>query len=69
MIIATSRIVIDWELEGRMDTCIRMVESVHCSPDTITTLLTGYTSKQIKKFFFKKEWKSSAFDTFLPCKT
>ena len=24
---------------GRMDTCIRMAESLHCSPETITVLL------------------------------
>ena len=28
------------EVWGRMDTCICMVESLHCSPET-TTLLTG----------------------------
>ena len=28
---------------GRMDTCICMDESLHCSPETITTLLIGYT--------------------------
>ena len=27
---------------GRMDTCICMDESLHCSPETITTLLIGY---------------------------
>ena len=29
---------------GRMDTCICMTESLCCSPETITTLLTGYRS-------------------------
>ena len=38
-----------------MDTCICMVESLHCSPETITTLLITYTPKQNKKFFFKKK--------------
>ena len=28
---------------GRMNTCIHMVESLCCSPETITTLLIGYT--------------------------
>ena len=28
---------------GRMDTCICVAESLHCSPETTTTLLTGYT--------------------------
>ena len=27
----------------RMDTCICMAEPLHCPPETITTLLTGYT--------------------------
>ena len=35
---------------GRMDTCICMAESLRCSPDTITALLTGYTPIQNKKF-------------------
>ena len=34
---------------GRMDTCICIAESLHCSPETITTLLTGYTPIQNKK--------------------
>ena len=37
------------EVWGRMDTCIYMVESVHCSPETITTLLTGCIPIQNKK--------------------
>ena len=32
-----------------MDTCICMVESLCCSPETVTTLLTGYTSVQNTK--------------------
>ena len=28
---------------GRMDTCICMAESLYCPPETITTLLIGYT--------------------------
>ena len=28
---------------GRMDTCIYMADSLHYSPETITTLLVGYT--------------------------
>ena len=31
---------------GRMDTCLCMAESLHCSPETTTTLLTGYTPVQ-----------------------
>ena len=29
---------------GRIDTCIRMAESLCCSPETITTLLISYTA-------------------------
>ena len=36
-----------------MDTCVCMTESLHCSPETITTLLISYTS--IKKLKVKKE--------------
>ena len=35
---------------GRMDTCICLAESLHCSPETTTTLLVGYTPIQNKKF-------------------
>ena len=35
-----------WE---RMDTCICMAESLCCSPETLTTLLIGYTPIQNKK--------------------
>ena len=31
-----------------------MAESLHCSPETITTLLIGYTPTQNKKFKKKK---------------
>ena len=34
---------------GRMDTCIRMAQSLHCSPKTIRTLLISYTPIQNKK--------------------
>ena len=34
---------------GRMDTCICMTESLCCPPETITTLLIGYTATQNKK--------------------
>ena len=36
-----------------MDTCVRMAESLHCPPETITTLLTGYTPIQNKKLVKK----------------
>ena len=38
----------------RMDTCICMAESLRCSPETITTLLIGYTQTQDKQFKRKK---------------
>ena len=34
---------------GRMDTCICMAESLCCPPETITTLLIGYTPMKIFK--------------------
>ena len=44
---------------GRMDTGIRMAGSLHCSPETITTLLMGYqfssVQPQYKRKFIKKE--------------
>ena len=42
------------EIWGRMDTCVRMAESLCYSPETITALLIGYTSIQNKKFLKKK---------------
>ena len=35
---------------GSMDACICMTESPCCLPETITTLLIGYTPIQNKKF-------------------
>ena len=37
-----------------MNTCIYMAESLHCSLESATTLLIGYTPIQNKKF---KVWK------------
>ena len=31
---------------GRMDTCTCMAESLHCPPETITTVLISYTPMQ-----------------------
>ena len=31
-------------VQGRMGTCVCMAESLLCSPQTITTLLIGYSS-------------------------
>ena len=35
---------------GRMDIRIRTAESLHCSAETITTLLMSYTPIQNRKF-------------------
>ena len=47
---------------GRMDICIHMAEFLHCSPETITTLLIGYIPIQnvfgVKK---KKRERESAW--------
>ena len=37
-----------------MDTCIGMAESLHCLPETITTLSVSYTPIQNKKVKKKK---------------
>ena len=38
-----------------MDTCICMAESLHCSPKTITVLLSGYPPVQNKRLCLKKK--------------
>ena len=45
----TIKNVASWMGWGRMDTCIYMAESLHCSPETVTTLLIGYSPIQNKK--------------------
>jgi len=36
-----------WEgVGGRMDACVRVAESLHCTPETITILLIGYIPMQ-----------------------
>ena len=42
---------------GRMGTCIYMAESLHCLPETMTTLLIGYTP--VQNYKEKKERKIS----------
>ena len=44
-------------LWGGMDTSICIAESLHCSPETMTTLLIGCPSIQNKKFFKNKQIK------------
>ena len=42
---------------GRMETCICLLESLHCSSETLATLLIGYAPMQNKNFFKnEKEW-------------
>ena len=38
-----------------MDTCKRKAESLHCSSETVTSLLISYTSIENKNFKFKKK--------------
>jgi len=40
---------------GRMDTCLYMAESLHCSPATVTALLISYIQYKIKMFLKIKE--------------
>ena len=42
------------EVRGRVDTCICTAESLHSSPETITTLLIDYTQIQNVSMFKKK---------------
>ena len=46
---------------GRMDTCIRMAESLHGSPETVTTLSIDYTPIQNEKSFFKYKGNTPYF--------
>ena len=49
--------------QGSLDPCICMVESLHCWPETTTTLLIGYTPIQNKKFeIWKKKKKKELLD-------
>ena len=42
-------------VRGRMDTCICMAESLHCSPETTTTLLIGLSQNKKKYLKLKKK--------------
>ena len=46
---------------GRMDTCIRMAESLCCPPETITTLLIGYSPKP-RDFPGSSDGEASAYN-------
>ena len=56
-----------WEgVWGRMDTCICMAESLRYPPETVITLLIGYTPVQNEKSkVCKKAWAGN--DTIGPC--
>ena len=45
---------------GRMDTCVCMSESLHCSPGTATTLLINYNTKQ-KVFLMQIDFHKYTF--------
>ena len=47
---------------GRMDTCICTAESFCCAPETITTLLVGYTPIQNKNFEKNKRFKKNSVE-------
>ena len=51
---------------GRMGTYICMAESLHCSPETITTLLIGYMPEQNKTFKKNKEGLSRLNKQLIP---
>ena len=42
-------------IQGRMNTCVCVAESLSCPPETITSFLNGYTPMQNKKFKKKKK--------------
>ena len=47
---------LDWRaVWGRMDACVCMAESLHCSPELITTLLVGICEYKVKSFFKKNQ--------------
>ena len=47
-------------VQGRMDTCICMAESLCCPPETITTWFIGHTPIQNKNLKNKKQKTSVA---------
>ena len=51
---------------GRMNIYIYIAESLHCLPESITTLLISYTPVQSKKFFKKEKKKVTFCAAFLP---
>ena len=47
-----------WGVWGKGDTRMCMAESLRCSPETVTTLVIGYTPIQNKKFEKIIMWES-----------
>ena len=49
-----------WQgVRGRMDTCLWMADSLCCAPETVITLLIGYTpmqNKKLKNSFFSLKY-------------
>ena len=45
---------------GRVGTCICIAESLHCSPEIVTTLLTSHAPTQNKKLRKYKFFKNGA---------
>ena len=54
---------------GEMNTCICMAEPLHCSPQTIITLLIGYTQKKKKKLWSLGDYDVSTFTSCDKCTT
>ena len=53
-----------WEFEGQCIYVLYMTEPLYCPPETITTLLIGYTPIQNKKLNLKKMILISPFQDF-----
>ena len=52
---------------GRMDTCIRMAESLHCPPETITTLFISYTHHGLQPTRLLCPWDFPGKSTGVGC--
>ena len=53
--------------EGGMDTCIYITESLHCLPETVTTLLIGYSVQFSRSVMSNSLWLHGLQHTRLPC--
>ena len=54
-----------WE---RMDTCIHMAESLHCPPETITTLFISYTHHGLQPTRLLHPWDFPGKSTGVGCR-